>query len=403
MTTEHKNLILATVPILKENGILLTTYFYNRMFTHNPELKNIFNMANQQTGKQQTALAMAVLAYAENIANPAVLMPVVDRIGQKHVSIDIRPEHYQIVGHHLLSSIKEVLRDVASPDIMEAWTLAYNQLAALMSGHEAHLYSNQTAKEHGWTGWRTFKVGRKEMESTEICSFYLYPADGGKVAHHQPGQFISIKLFIPQLNINQIRQYSLSNAPNGEYYRISVKRETAADLDANGMISNQLHDAIAEGAHVELTSPAGSFILPDHLEAPVMLISGGVGLTPFMSMLQHLTKQEAKHPITWIHGCRNEAVHAFREQVNELVNAHDHVEQHVFYNVRTAQNQEAGIYEGYLDINALKNLSHHPETKYFICGPSIFIQKQFKDLKDLGIDPEAIFFEEFGPQVLQLS
>ncbi len=92
MTSEQKQLISATVPVLKENGVMLTKHFYARMFSHNPELKNLFNMGNQQSGKQQTALAMAVLAYAENIANPGVLMPVVDRIGHKHVSLDIRPE-----------------------------------------------------------------------------------------------------------------------------------------------------------------------------------------------------------------------------------------------------------------------------------------------------------------------
>ena len=101
MTTEQKALITATVPVLRENGVLLTKYFYNRMFTHHPELKNLFNMGNQKSGKQQTELALAVLAYAENIADPMVLLPVVDRIGHKHVSLDIRPEQYQIVGRHL--------------------------------------------------------------------------------------------------------------------------------------------------------------------------------------------------------------------------------------------------------------------------------------------------------------
>ncbi|WP_449440586.1 globin domain-containing protein [Pedobacter steynii] len=157
MTSEQKQWISATVPVLKENGILLTKYFYNRMFTHNPELKNLFNMGNQQSGKQQTALAMAVLAYAENIANPGVLMPVVDRIGHKHVSLDIRPEQYQIVGRHLIASIQEVLGDAATPEIVDAWTAAYQQLANLMSGHEAKLYEQKTVQPHGWTGWRPLK------------------------------------------------------------------------------------------------------------------------------------------------------------------------------------------------------------------------------------------------------
>ena len=98
----------------------LTTHFYNRMFTHHPDLKNLFNMGNQQSVKQQTALAMAVLAYAENISNSAVLMPAVDLIGHKHTSLNIQPEQYDIVGMHLLASIKEVLQDVATDEVISA-------------------------------------------------------------------------------------------------------------------------------------------------------------------------------------------------------------------------------------------------------------------------------------------
>jgi nitric oxide dioxygenase len=226
MTTEQKKHILATVPVLKEHGVLLTTHFYKRMFRDNPELKNVFNMGNQKSGKQQTALSNAVLAYAENIANPTVLMPVIDNIGHKHTSLDIRPEQYSIVGKHLIASIQEVLGAAASPEIIDAWTAAYHELAKIMSDHEAGLYKTQTQKQNGWSGWRLFKVIRKEMESAEICSFYLQPADGGKVALHQPGQYISLKLLLLELEMNQIRQYSISSAPDSTYYRISVKRES---------------------------------------------------------------------------------------------------------------------------------------------------------------------------------
>lgn len=403
MTSEQKELISATVPVLKENGVLLTTHFYKRMFTHNPELKNLFNMGNQQSGKQQTALAMAVLAYAENIANPSVLMPVVDRIGHKHVSLDIRPEHYLIVGKHLIASIKEVLGDAATPAILEAWTAAYQQLANLMAGHEAHLYEQKTIKPSGWTGWRPFKVGKKSMESAEITSFYLYPTDGGKVMSHVPGQFISIRLFLPELNLNQARQYSVSSTPTQEYYRISVKKEKGQNLDTNGLISNRLHDFINEGDLVDLTAPAGNFMLSENQKNPVMLISGGVGLTPLISMLQNLVNKDFSYPITWLHGCRNRSVHAFKDQLDEIIKSNDNVEQHIFYDKRTENDKKEGVLEGHLDINRIPSLNNHPDTLYYLCGPSFFIQKQYNDLIALGINKEAILFEEFGPQLLQLN
>lgn len=403
MTTEQKALITATVPVLRENGVLLTKYFYNRMFTNHPELKNMFNLGNQKSDKQQTALALAVLAYAENIANPAVLLPTVDRIGHKHTSLDIRPEHYIIVGEQLIASIKEVLGDAATPEIIDAWTNAYNQLAQLMIGHEAGLYTKQTIRANGWTGWRPFLVKKKVAESAEITSFYLYPADGGKVAVHQPGQYISVRTFLPQLNLKQARQYSISSAPNDEYYRISVKKEKGPDLDANGLISNYLHDLICENSTLDLTAPAGNFILSREIDAPVTFISGGVGLTPFVSMVQSLVERKYIHPITWLHGCRNGSVHAFKEKISLIAEENEVVTQHVFYNQPTAEDKAAGILEGFLDINKIPALDLDPAGHYFVCGPSVFIQKQYNDLLAAGIDKEHIYFEEFGPHVLSLN
>ena len=403
MTEDQKKWITATVPVLKENGVLLTKYFYNRMFTHHPELKNMFNMGNQQSGRQQTALAMAVLAYAENIANPAVLMPAVDRIGHKHTSLDIRPEHYSIVGEQLITSIKEVLGDAATPEIVDAWTAAYNQLAQLMIGHEAGIYQQQTNRQNGWTGWRPFLVKKKEAESAEITSFYLYPADGGKVTRHLPGQFISLRLFLPQLSLKQARQYSISSAPNNDYYRISVKREISSIPDSDGMISNYLHDFVNENDSVDLTAPAGNFTLAGNIAAPVILISGGVGLTPLMSMLHTLTERKHTYPVTWLHGCRNEEVHAFKDQIAEIAKENPNVKQHIFYNQVTAANKEAGVLEGYLDINKIETLDIVPDAHYFICGPSAFIEKQYYDLTAAGVNKENIYFEEFGPHLLALN
>ena len=403
MTTDQKRIILATVPILKEHGVLLTTHFYKRMFIHNPELKNLFNMGNQQQGKQQNALAFAVLAYAENISDPSVLLPVVDRIGHKHTSLNIQPEQYMVVGKHLLASISEVLADAATPEILDAWSAAYAQLAALMSGHEATLYEKQTMAVNGWTGWRLFEIGKRVKESDEICSFYLYPADKGKVSPHLPGQFISLKLFLPDLNLDQIRQYSISNSPGDEYYRISVKRERGSDLDSNGLISNRLHDFMQVGSTVELTSPSGNFVIPEKLDSPVMFISGGVGLTPFMSMIQYLADQGKKSPVTWLHGCRNSSVHAFKDDLTKLTEKYDHIQQHVFYNTPSEQELSNGIYGGHLNLNTVKAISHTADTLYYVCGPSAFITKQVNDLKNSGVNTERIFFEEFGPQVLQLN
>ncbi|MBJ6144412.1 NO-inducible flavohemoprotein [Hymenobacter sp. BT559] len=400
MTPEQKALVTATVGTLRAHGVALTTHFYRRMFEHNPELKNVFNMGNQQTGKQQTALAMAVLAYAENIEDPSVLVHAVTKIGHKHVSLDIRPEHYAIVGRHLIASIGEVLGEAATPELLDAWTVAYDQLAALMSGLESGLYQKAVSQEGGWTSWRPFTVRQKVVESTEITSFYLYPADGGRVADFLPGQYVSVRLFLPELNLFQPRQYSLSSAPNGEYYRISVKKEVGSQ-HPNGMISNRLHDFVHEGDIIELAAPAGDFTLATTKQTPVVLVSGGVGQTPLLSMLDYLILTNSPRQVVWVHGSRNAEVHAFRGAVADLATGCKNVEQHIFYDTLALDLEATNYYAGIVDLQKLGGILL-PEADYYVCGPAPFIRKQVQDLAALGVLRAAIHFEEFGPATLSV-
>ena len=401
MTPDQKALVTATVSTLKEHGVALTTHFYRRMFEHNPELKNVFNMGNQQNGKQQMALAMAVLAYAENIEDPSVLLHAVTKIGHKHVSLDIRPEHYAIVGRHLIASIGEVLGEAATPALLDAWAAAYGELAGLMSGLESGLYQKAVNQEGGWTGWRPFTVRQKTEESAEITSFYLYPNDGGKVADFLPGQYVSLRLFLPELNLFQPRQYSLSSAPNGEYYRISVKKE-AGSLHPDGLISNRLHDFVEEGGIVELAAPAGDFTLDTTKQTPVVLVSGGVGQTPLLSMLDYLVTTGSQREVVWVHGSRNAQVHAFREPVAQLATGHDNVQHHVFYDTLAPGPEKEGFYAGMVDLHKLNGGTLMPEADYYVCGPAPFIRKQVQDLAALGVPRTAIHFEEFGPATLSV-
>ncbi len=401
MTEDQKNIITATVPVLREHGVALTTHFYKRMFLHHPSLKNIFNLSNQKNGKQQQALALAVLAYAEHISGPAVLLPELERIGHKHVSLDIRPEHYPIVGNHLLASIKEVLGEAATPDILDAWEAAYNQLADLMIKVEGGMYEKARNSPGGWTGWRPFVVTKKKKESEEITSFYLKPKDGGQVLKHTPGQFISLRLNLPELGLNQARQYSISSIPDPSFYRISVKKEKDKHLNIDGLISNHLHLNINEGDVVELTAPAGNFTLGKKLDSPTTFISGGVGLTPLMSMLLSASQQNPDHSLTWIHSCRNEQVHAFKEPLQEIFEGHPQISSHVFYDELREGNQKEGINKGPMNLRGIAGLPK--DGKYYICGPAGFIKKHRDDLVELGVPESSIEFEEFGPQLLHLN
>lgn len=238
LTPRQIELIKATVPVLREHGVALTSHFYKRMLNGNPELKNVFNQSHQALGRQQKALAGAVLAYAENIENPGVLIGAVKHIAAKHCTVGIRAEHYPIVGKHLLASIREVLGEAATDELIDAWAAAYGMLADLLIQVESGIYTEQNTAEGGWSGWRPFVVEKRVEETPEVASFYLRPADGGTVPAFKPGQFVSVRAYLPELGVDQPRQYSLSHAPVCDKgLRITVKRIDAHDGAPQGHMS----------------------------------------------------------------------------------------------------------------------------------------------------------------------
>ncbi|PTT41764.1 NO-inducible flavohemoprotein [Chryseobacterium sp. HMWF028] len=400
MNTNQKALVKATVPVLKTNGTDLTKHFYTRMFKHNPELKNIFNMSHQASGKQQNALAGAVLAYAEQIENPEVLINVLKSIGNKHVSLHITPEQYDIVGLHLISSIKEVLGEAASDELIEAWTQAYNELAQIMISIEHELYESTLKKEGGWKGWRAFVIADIVEESDEIKSFYLKPMDNKSIADYLPGQYISIKTFIPALGHEQPRQYSLSSAFNPEHYRISVKREKNSQNLPDGIVSNVLHQK-AIGDEIWVSAPAGVFHTNQVSEDPLVLISGGVGATPLLSMLETQKNTLQNNTVVWLHSCRDEKAHAFKDHVNHLNTNNQWLTTHIFY--ETVENNSDLVKKGRINLHEIKEEILIDNAKYYICGPEAFIKAQYNSLLQLGIAKENILYEEFGPQLLHLN
>lgn len=403
LNEEQKDLVKATVPILRENGVALTNYFYKRMLTNTPELKETFNLGHQRSGAQAKALANAVLAYAENIDDPSVLAPVVELICHKHVSLNIQAPDYAIVGENLLHSISEVL-DISMEDpLIKAWAAAYQQLAELFISTEKALYDQHSATEGSWLNWRNFVVDKKVIESEEITSFYLVPEDKKPLPEYKPGQYVTVRVYIPELGLKQPRQYSLSDSPSGQYLRISVKREDAQieGQDA-GYVSSTLHKIIKEGDIVELSAPTGNFFLVNP-ETTNVLISAGVGLTPMMAMLNQLINKrtvssESKKPVNFIHAVRNSKVQAMKKVLQEIDSNNAQVNMFFAYeNV-----SDSDIYgkdyhlEGRLDLHKVPSEYLPKDASYYLCGPIPFMQEQRKTLLKLGISENQIYSEAFG-------
>ncbi|AQQ54408.1 NO-inducible flavohemoprotein [Planococcus lenghuensis] len=392
LSQETRDIVKSTAPVLAEHGTTITTEFYKTMFEAHPELLDIFNHANQSQGRQQAALANTVYAAAVHIDNLEAILPAVVQIAHKHVSLGIKPEHYPIVGEYLLKAIKTVLSDAATDDIINAWGEAYGVIADAFIGVEANMYEQTEEKENSWRFFKDFKVARKVKESEIITSFYLQPADGANVPEYQPGQYISVRLSIPGEEHTVIRQYSLSQASRPDEFRISVKRE--ADNDPNGVVSVYLHKEVNEGDTVEVSAPAGEFVLDESKTTPVAFISGGVGITPMMSMFETVATTTPDRPTVFLHGARNEALAAFQDDIARQVANMSHVMYQTFYSDEP---------NGFITREVLERFIAK-DSDVYVCGPVPFMEAMIRELHNIGLDEDQIHYEFFGPSVqLQLS
>ncbi|KGT92516.1 dihydropteridine reductase [Erwinia typographi] len=381
--------VKATIPALLATGPRLTAHFYDRMFAHNPELKDIFNMSNQRNGRQREALFNALCAYAVNIDNLGALLPAVEKIAQKHTSFAIQPEQYQIVGTHLLATLDELLSP--GEEVLEAWGKAYGVLAGVFIEREEQLYQQTEQKEGGWRTPRAFRISEIAAESEVIKSYILSPVDGQPVADYQAGQYLGVWLRDKRFANQEIRQYSLTRAPNGRDYRIAVRHEPG------GIVSGWLHQHARPGDEIHLAAPAGDFFLTAEAETPVVFISAGVGQTPMLAMLDVLASRRHPARVQWLHAADNGQRHAFREEVTALAQQLPHFSQHIWY--REPLDQDRGLYDtaGVMNLLPIESQLSDPATHYYLCGPTGFMQQVAGQLVKLGIETSRLHYELFGP------
>lgn len=401
MLPQQKAIIKATVPVLQQYGETITSVFYRNLFEEHPALLNIFNPANQRNGGQSRSLAASILAYASHIDQLDQLGGMVSRIAHKHASLEVQPEHYPIVGQHLLRAISEVLGDAATPEILEAWGAAYGQLAEIMTGVEQTLYTQGREQPGGWSGFAPLLVSKRVQESSTITSFHLVSPIGAPLPAFVPGQYITVKVHVPDAPFHQIRQYSLSLPSDGRTYRISVKREPApghcADAE-DGLISNFLHASLHPGDTLLVHVPQGDFVLQSNTN-PVVLLSGGVGITPALCMLHHLAAHPAQRPVLFVHAARERAHHAFRDETRSLVAAHPHTRALVFYEHVTSHDVPGMDHDlpGRITADALAQHLPQQPADFYYCGPAGFMSAVDKLLDSLNIPLDRRYSETFAP------
>jgi len=390
----------ASVPVLREHGLTITKLFYANMLGTHPELTRIFNMGNQARGAQQQSLAAAVFAYAANIGNPAALGPVVNRIVHKHVSVGIRAEHYPVVGRHLLEAIATTLGDAATPALLDAWKEAYNSLARLLISAEAEMYST-AGIEPGET--RPMRVLEVTRDSADVLSIRFTPADGKPLVSFKPGQYVSVAVDLPE-GRRQLRQYSLSDAPGKDSYRISVKREDApadgagdiANTAPAGEISNWLHANVAVGSILQVSHPFGDFTPDTESDQPIVLLSAGVGITPMVSSLKRIAEVNPQRQVIFAHAARSPGHHPLHAEVAALKAAMPNLSLVTFH--EDAQGA-ADALPGRMDVARLPAWPRE-EANVYLCGPHKFMRAQWLALLDAGVPAARLHREVFGPELL---
>jgi ferredoxin-NADP reductase len=253
--------------------------------------------------------------------------------------------------------------------------------------------ARRVALENTWNGNRKFSVSEVFEECEDVWSFYLKPHDGKEIPSFKSGQFLTFQIQHPGSGSRVNRCYSLSNSPGHDFYRVTIKRV------ADGLVSNWFHDEVREGMILDVKAPAGVFFLETTKLSPVVLIAGGVGITPLMSMLLEISETTPAREV-WLFYCvRNKAEHILRASINELSKTLTNFHLHVFYSKPSSSCAVGEDYrhEGRLTLDFVRECLPSSNFGFYICGPSTMMEQMVRDLTDWGVPENDIHREAFGP------
>lgn len=240
-----------------------------------------------------------------------------------------------------------------------------------------------------------YVITEKTIESKFVTSFILEPKNGAGCPVFFPGQHVALRL-----ENGLIRTYTVSSNPYSRtHLRISVKREISENNQAtNGVGSNFIHDRFDVGSEVDVSLPRGNFHLQLESDRPVVLLSGGVGITPMISMLHHLAS--GTRPVLFVHACKNRSEHSFAPEVAALKERSSHIETIYFYkNQEGYRSEDTNMRSGLIDSAFIHSLQLAPKTEFYICGPNRFMASVFNALIESGIEKDQIRFEFFSDPV----
>ncbi|KOX22543.1 MULTISPECIES: globin domain-containing protein [unclassified Streptomyces] len=380
--------VRATLPAVGGALDRITERFYGRLFAAHPELlRDLFNRGNQANGDQRKALAGSIAAFAVALLEHPGRRPdaMLSRIAHKHASLGVASNQYKVVHEHLFAAIVEVLGDAVTPEVARAWDEVYWLMANALVAVEARLHQESGVTEG--QVWRPMEIAERREETADTVSFLLRPSDGSPTAAFRPGQYVSVRVALPD-GARQIRQYSLSSAPGRPQWRITVKR---VDGDPAGEVSSWLHAHAREGDTVEVSAPFGDLVLPAG-DGPLLLASAGIGSTPMLAMLDHLVNTGSTRPVVVAHADRAPSTHAHAAELRRLVDALPQGTLHLWYE----EPGDSGARPGRADVTALDLPTG---MTAYLCGPLPFLRAVRGDLLGRGTAAADIHYEVFGPDL----
>ena len=380
LSEKSRPIIEATLPIIAERINDITPDFYRRMFAARPDLMDgMFSRSSQLEGTQPKALAGSIAVFASYIVQNPDSYPdeVLSRVAHKHASLGLKEEEYPTVYKYLFEAIAANLGDLATPEIVEAWTEVYWLMGNALIKLEKGLYASQAND----VMFAPFKVVDRKETGENVIVLTFEPADETPMTESKGGQYISI--VVPARDgLRQARQYTLLPSEKNQR-RIGVK------LDPNGEMTSILHE-LEVGAAVELSNPYGDLTLEGFgdPEAPLYLFSAGIGTTPMLSFLSELIEKGSERPVTVVHADRRLDTWPLREELAELVGKMPNARLVSFIE------GEGGDFIGRVDVSKLDVPAN---ANVYLCGPLPFMQGVRSALVEAGVPGKNINYEIFGP------
>ena len=287
--------------------------------------------------------------------------------------------------------------------------LALADLAHRAERALARARSERERVELSWNGFRKFEIRRKVRETRDVCSFYLVPHDGKPVPPFLPGQYLTFQLRIPGEAKPVIRCYSLSDSPSHtDHYRVSIKK-VRQPLDAPdappGLVSSFLHDKLDVGEILDVKAPNGHFHLDPVKETPVVLIAGGIGVTPVLSMLNAICESNTKRETWFFLGLRNGDDYLMRDHFERLDRENENVRLYVCFSDPGGgeMDESRGLLAEVASVDLLKRLLPANNYDFYICGPPPMMNSMTRDLMAWGVPDDRVHFEAFGPATVKRS